>query len=162
VVDYGGLFWDDVGPGHEFGERDHRLFRPAGWIEDGRSRLERMRPIAARHRLTPLQLAAQWNLAHPTVACAVPTLIQERGPDARAIEDKRAELQATPREGALAAEEVDEIRAIGDNTGCMVLKGGTPQHEGPPAADRWPMDGRLSEVAERWRIDAAAQLTRTA
>jgi len=162
VVDYGGLFWDDVGPGHEFGERDHRLFRPAGWIEDGRSRLERMRPIAARHRLTPLQLAAQWNLAHPTVACAVPTLIQERGPDARAIEDKRAELQATPREGALAAEEVDEIRAIGDNTGCMVLKGGTPQHEGPPAADRWPMDGRLSEVAERWRIDPAAQLTRTA
>jgi aryl-alcohol dehydrogenase-like predicted oxidoreductase len=162
VVDYGGLFWDDVAPGHEFGERDHRLFRPAGWIEDGRSRLERMRPIAARHGLTPLQLAAQWNLAHATVACAVPTLIQERGPDARAIEDKRAELQATPHEAVLSAEEVDEIRAIGDNMGCMALKGGTPQHEGPPAADRWPLDGRLSEVAERWRIDPAAQLTRTA
>jgi aryl-alcohol dehydrogenase-like predicted oxidoreductase len=162
VVDYGGLFWDDVAPGHDFGERDHRLFRPAGWIEDGRSRLERMRLIAARHGLTPLQLAAQWNLAHATVACAVPTLIQERGPDARPIEDKRADLAATPHEVVLSADEVDEIRAIGDNTGCMALKGGTPQHEGPPAADRWPMDGRLSEVAARWRIDPAAQLTRTA
>jgi aryl-alcohol dehydrogenase-like predicted oxidoreductase len=162
VVDYGGLFWDDVAPGHAFGARDHRLFRPAGWIEDGRSRLGRMRPIAARHGLTPLQLAAQWNLAHATVACAVPTIIQEGGSDARPIEDKRAELAATPHEVVLSADEVDEIRAIGDNTGCMALKGGTPQHEGPPAADRWPMDRRLSEVAARWRIDPAAQLTRTA
>ena len=30
VVDYGGLFWDDVLPGHEFAESDHRRFRPAG------------------------------------------------------------------------------------------------------------------------------------
>jgi len=162
VVDYGGLFWDDVAPGHEFGARDHRLFRPAGWIEDGRARLERMRPIAARHGLTPLQLAAQWNLAHETVACAVPTLIQERGPDARPVEDKRAELAATPHDVVLDAAEVDAVRAIGDNTGCMALKGGTPQHEGPPAADRWPMDERLDEVAARWRIDPAAQLTKTA
>jgi aryl-alcohol dehydrogenase-like predicted oxidoreductase len=162
VVDYGGLFWDDVAPGHEFGARDHRLFRPAGWIEDGRARLERMRPIAARHGLTPLQLAAQWNLAHDTVTCAVPTLIQERGPDARPIEDKRAELAATPHDVVLDPAEVEAMRAIGDNTGCMALKGGTPQHEGPPAADRWPMDERLDEVAARWRIDPAAQLTRTA
>jgi aryl-alcohol dehydrogenase-like predicted oxidoreductase len=162
VLDYGGLFWDDVMPRHEFGERDHRLFRPAGWIEDGRSRLERMRPIAARHGLTPLQLAAQWNLAHATVGCAVPTLIQERGPDARPIEDKRSELAATPHEVVLDAAEVDAVRAIGDNTGCMTLKGGTPQHEGPPGADRWPLDGRLVEVAERWRIDPGRQLTKTA
>src|SRR5437762_3142823 len=42
VVDYGGLFHDDVLPGHEFGARDHRAFRPAGWVEDGRAKLERM------------------------------------------------------------------------------------------------------------------------
>src|SRR5256714_5600128 len=35
VVDYGGLFWDDVLPGHQFRERDHRTFRPAGWVEQG-------------------------------------------------------------------------------------------------------------------------------
>jgi aryl-alcohol dehydrogenase-like predicted oxidoreductase len=160
VVDYGGLFWDDVEAGHAFGDRDHRLFRPAGWIEDGRARLERLRPIAARHGLTPLQLAVQWNLAHPTVACAVPTLIQEAGPRARPVEDKRAELAATPHDVVLDPAEVDAIRAIGDNTGCMALKGGTPQYEGPPAADRWPMDPRLEAVAQRWRIDPTRQLTR--
>jgi aryl-alcohol dehydrogenase-like predicted oxidoreductase len=157
VVDYGGLFWDDVQPGHAFAQRDHRLFRPAGWIEDGRTRLERMRPIAARHGLTPLQLAVQWDLAHRTVACAVPTLIQE--PGGRPVEEKRAELAATPREVVLTPAEVDELRAIGDNTGCMALKGGTPQHEGPPAADRWPLDPRLEDVAARWSIDPSAQLT---
>jgi aryl-alcohol dehydrogenase-like predicted oxidoreductase len=161
VVDYGGLFWDDVGTGHAFAERDHRLFRPAGWIEAGRARLDRMRPIAARHGVTPMQLAVQWNLAHPSVACAVPTLIQEAGPDARRVEDKRAELAATPTGAVLDAAEVDEIRAIGDNTGCMALKGGTPQHEGPPVADRWPMDPRLEAVAARWRIDPTRQLTKS-
>ena len=161
VVDYGGLFWDDVRPGHAFAERDHRLFRPAGWIEEGRARLDRLRPIAARHDLTPMQLAVQWNLAYPTVACAVPTLIQEAGPGARRVEDKRAELAATPTESVLSAAEVDEIRAIGDNTGCMALKGGTPQHDGPPAADRWPMDPRLEAVAARWRIDPTRQLTKS-
>src|ERR671931_52548 len=103
VVDYGGLFWDDVRPGHAFAERDHRLFRPAGWIEEGRARLDRLRPIAARHGLTPMQLAVQWNLAHPTVACAVPTLIQEAGPDARPVEDKRAGLAAPPTDPVLDA-----------------------------------------------------------
>src|SRR5690349_16653456 len=96
VADYGGLFWDDVLPGQAFRERDHRLFRPAGWIERGRERLDAMRPIAERHGLTTLQLAAQWNLAHETVGCVVPTLIQEAG--GRPIEDKRAELAATPAE----------------------------------------------------------------
>jgi aryl-alcohol dehydrogenase-like predicted oxidoreductase len=33
VVDYGGLFHDDVKPGHQFGQQDHCAFRPAGWVE---------------------------------------------------------------------------------------------------------------------------------
>jgi len=80
VVDYGGLFWDDVLPGHVFARHDHRAFRPEGWVAAGRERLERMRPIAERHGLTTLQLACQWNLAHDRVRCTVPTLIEE--PDA--------------------------------------------------------------------------------
>src|SRR5689334_2280712 len=32
VVDYGGLFFDDVLPGQEMAPHDHRGFRPAGWI----------------------------------------------------------------------------------------------------------------------------------
>ena len=40
----------------------------------------------------------------------------------------------------LSAEEVAEIRAIGDNTGSMLLKGATPDFEGEPLPDRWPID----------------------
>jgi aryl-alcohol dehydrogenase-like predicted oxidoreductase len=158
VVDYGGLFWDDVRPGHAFAERDHRGFRPAGWVEAGGERLERIRPVAERHGLTPMQLACQWNLAHEPVRCVVPTLIQEPGPDARRIEDKRAELAAVPADVVLGAEEVAAIRAIGDNTGRMTLKGASPQFAGEPQADRWPLDGELAELASRWAIDPERDL----
>ena len=56
------LFHDDVLPGHELAQGDHRGFRPEGWIEAGRERLDRIRPIADRHGLTMLQLACAWNL----------------------------------------------------------------------------------------------------
>jgi aryl-alcohol dehydrogenase-like predicted oxidoreductase len=153
VVDYGGLFWDDVRPGHAFAPRDHRGFRPAGWIEAGRERLERLRPIAERHGLTPMGLACQWNLAHDPVACVVPTLIQEPGPAARTIESKRDELAATPARVLLDDDELAEVRVIGDNTGCMALKGASPQFAGEPQADGWPVDPALLELASRWAID---------
>jgi aryl-alcohol dehydrogenase-like predicted oxidoreductase len=157
VVDYGGLFWDDVRPGHAFAQHDHRAFRPDGWVRAGRERLERMRPIAERHGLTTLQLACQWNLAHDRVRCAVPTLIEE--PDAeKPIEAKRVELAAVPRELVLTDDEVAEIRAIGDNTGCMALKGASTQFEGEPQADRWPMTSELRELAARWAIEPERDL----
>ena len=63
VVDYGGLFHDDVLPGHPFPRDDHRSFRPQGWVERGREKIERMRPIAEQTTaLTMLQLACAWNL----------------------------------------------------------------------------------------------------
>ena len=152
VVDYGGLFWDDVRPGHAFPPRDHRTFRPQGWVEAGNEKLEQLRPIADRHGLTLLQLAVQWCLAHDGVACAVPTLIQEAG-DARPIEDKRAELLSTPREVVLDESELAQIRAIGDNTGSMALKGGAPDYAGEPRPDRWELTGELDAVARRWGIE---------
>ena len=162
VVDYGGLFWDDVLPGHEFSPRDHRAFRPAGWVERGWERLDAMRPIAERNGLTMLQLAVLWNLAQPPVRCVVPTLIQEAGPGARTIEAKRAELAATPVGLVLDQAEVDELRRIGDNSGSMLLKGATPDHEGPDQSDRWALDDRLAALADRWRIDPERQLRRAA
>jgi aryl-alcohol dehydrogenase-like predicted oxidoreductase len=158
VVDYGGLFWGDVLSENELRKDDHRSFRPAGWLEQGRRKLERMRPVAERHGLTTMQLAAQWDLAHAPVRCVAPTLIQEAGPAARPVEEKRAELAATPAEIVLSDEELDEIRAIGDNTGCMALKGASPDHEGDVRADRWPLDEDLIAVAERWGIEPGAQL----
>ena len=162
VVDYGGLFHDDVRPGHSFAEHDHRMFRPDGWIERGLSRLDRMRPMAERHGLTMLQLASQWNLAHAPVRSVVPTLIQEPGPDARSVESKRAELGAVPASVLLSEDEVSELRAIGDNFGSMALKGATPDHEGEPRPDRWSMDPSLAEVAARWSIDPERDLRKAA
>jgi aryl-alcohol dehydrogenase-like predicted oxidoreductase len=158
VVDYGGLFWDDLRPEHELPRTDHRSFRPEGWVAGGLARIEAMRPIAARHGLTPLQLACQWNLAHLGVACAVPTLIQEGFPGARAIEDQRAELAATPARVVLDDDDVTAIRAAGDNTGCMALKGASPDHEGADRPDRWSLRPEHRELAARWGIDPVADL----
>jgi aryl-alcohol dehydrogenase-like predicted oxidoreductase len=158
VVDYGGLFHDDVLPGHEFARHDHRGFRPAGWVEAGRAKLDRMRPVGERHGLTPLQLACQWNLAHVPVRCVVPTLIQEAGPGARPVEDKRAELAALPGADLLDAADVEALRAIGDNTGSMTLKGAAPGFEGEPLPDRWPLTPELEQLAARWGIEPARDL----
>jgi aryl-alcohol dehydrogenase-like predicted oxidoreductase len=173
VVDYGGLFHDDVHPGHEFAQYDHRKFRPAGWVEAGVEKLERMRPYAERHGLTLLQLACQWNLAHSAVRCVAPTLIQESaGPAAaqgkanqtpegsqtfkagvpRPIEDKRTELASLPAQLLLSEAEVAELRAIGDNSGSMVLKGASGEYEGEQLADRWRLDEQLGQLAARWEI----------
>jgi aryl-alcohol dehydrogenase-like predicted oxidoreductase len=153
VVDYGGIFWDDATAETELPQGDHRAFRPEGWIAEGRAKLDRLRPIAEAEDLTPLQLACAWNLAHPAVKCVVPTLIQEKGEGARPIEEKRAELAALPAEQRLSAEKVAEVRAIGDNTGCMALKGATPDHSGEERPDRWPVTPGLAEVGDRWGID---------
>jgi aryl-alcohol dehydrogenase-like predicted oxidoreductase len=158
VVDYGGLFHDDVLPGHAFPKYDHRGFRPAGWVERGREKLDRMRPIAAERGLTTLQLACQWNLAHEPVHCVAPTLIQEEGEGAKPIEAKREELAALPEANLLSAEDVAALRAIGDNTGSMTLKGAAPDHEGEPRPDRWALTPELAELAARWGIEPGRDL----
>ncbi len=158
VVDYGGLFWGDLRPGMELAQGDHRAFRPPGWIEAGVEKLERVLPIAERVRLTPIQLACQWNLAHPAVECVAPTLVQEFGPDACPIEAKRVELAALPADLRLSAADVAEIRAIGDNSGCMALKGASIEHEGEERPDRWSVSEALVEVGGRWGIDPARDL----
>ena len=161
VVDYGGLFHDDVLPGHEFARGDHRGFRPDGWVEAGREKLDLLRPIGERHSLTPLQLACAWNLAHPAVECVAPTLIEEPG-SAKPIERKREELAGVPATSPLSTEEVEAIRAIGDNSGSMLLKGATPDHEGEDAPDRWTLGAEQLRVAERWGIDPQRDLRKTA
>jgi aryl-alcohol dehydrogenase-like predicted oxidoreductase len=158
VTDFGGIFWGDLRPGMELSRGDHRAFRPQGWIEEGVEKLERVLPIAERARLTPIQLACQWNLAHPAVECVAPTLVQESGELACPIEAKRVELAALPAEQRLSREDVAEIRAVGDNTGCMPLKGASPDHEGDERPDGWPLSDELAEVGGRWGIDPGRDL----
>jgi hypothetical protein len=124
--------------------------------------MEAMRPLAERLDLTMIQLACQWNLAHPAVACVVPTLIQESGPQARPVEDKRAEVAALPAQNRLSPEDVATIRTLGDNTGCMALKGASVEHEGEQRPDRWGLDSDLDAVARRWGIDPEHDLVGSA
>ena len=157
VVDYGGLFHDDVKPGHQFAPRDHRTFRPAGWVEAGAEKIEKMRAIADAHGLTMLQLACIWNLQHAAVASVVPTLIQEPGAGAKRIEAKVDELATLP-EVTLTPDEYAQIAEIGDNTNCMSLKGANAEHTGDPLPDRWSLNADLEAVAGRWNIDPVRDL----
>jgi hypothetical protein len=119
-----------------------------------------MRPIAERSGLSLIQLACQWNLSNDPVACTVPTLIQEIGEGARSVESKRAELAALPAQQRLTEQDVAEIRAIGDNSGSMVLKGASPRHEGDERPDGWGLDERLAAVAQRWQIEPEQDLVK--
>ncbi|HEX7859191.1 MAG TPA: aldo/keto reductase [Verrucomicrobiae bacterium] len=166
VVDYGGLFHDDVKPGHTFRQQDHRVFRPVGWVEAGRSKMEQMRSLADKHDLTMLQLSCLWNLSHSSVKSVIPTLIQEATPDAKPIEQKVEELAAVGADPRLAqfkfsAEERDQLARIGNNKGCMSLKGANVAHTGEPEADHWSLRPELIEVGQRWGIDAERDLAYT-
>jgi aryl-alcohol dehydrogenase-like predicted oxidoreductase len=158
VVDYGGLFHDDVPDEGALGETDHRRYRAAGWVDAGRARLDELRPIADRHGLTLLQLSAVWTLAQPAVASVAPTLIQEAGPGAKTVEAKRAELATVPSGPVLDESELAAIATIGDNTGCMKLKGASPVHEGAERPDAWELDDELREVGRRFGIEAERDL----
>lgn len=164
VVDYGGLFHDDVRPGHTFGPRDHRTFRPAGWVDAGAAKINAMRPVAEKHGLTLLQLACAWNLSQAPVKSVIPTLMQEtaqvNGVTPKTIEEKIDELAALPSV-TLSADEVAQMFEIGNNKGCMELKGGNPGHTGEPLPDRWPLNDDLLEIAARWKIEPARDLTCT-
>jgi len=162
VVDYGGLFWGDLGPDTPMGDRDHRRFRPPGWIEAGLERIRRMDGVRAETDLTPMQLACQWNLAHPAVECVVPTLIQEAGSRARPVEDKRRELAGLPSDLRLRPDQLATIAAIGDNRGSMKLKGASPEHEGPDGPDRWAVTDELVAAGERYGVEPQRDLRATA
>ncbi len=162
VVDYGGMFWGDVRPGHLFAEHDHRKFRPEGWVEAGAGKLDALDPILERTGLTPIQLACAWNLAQAPVECVAPTLIQEIGAGARPIEDKRAELAALPAEERLNQADLAEIRRIGDNSGCMALKGASPEHEGEERPDRWALTEELAAAGRRWGVEPERDLVKLA
>ena len=92
VVDYGGLFHDDVRPGHTFGPRDHRTFRPAGWVDAGSVKIRRNPPDRSKAR--PYHAPTRMRME------SEPSSGEERHPDAdprscadewRDPEDHRAE-----------------------------------------------------------------------
>ncbi len=152
VVDYGGLFHDDVKPGHKFTAQDHRAFRPAGWVEAGQDKLNQLRPFCEKYGVSMLQLACLWNLSQAPVKSVIPTLMQEIAPATKTIESKVDDLAALPNV-TLSEEDVERIARIGDNKGCMALKGANRAHITPPEADKWSLAADLEAVGQRWGID---------
>jgi aryl-alcohol dehydrogenase-like predicted oxidoreductase len=156
VVDYGGIFHDDLKPWHELKSGDHRSFRPPGWLEKGYDKLNKIRPIAEKYGVTLLQLACLWDLAHSPVESVVPTLIQEEHAEAKPLTAKIAELAGLPTSNLLPAEEVELIKGIGDNTGQMKLKGASDRHSGNEyRADEWPTTPTLLAAGQRWNLGSS-------
>lgn len=152
VVDYGGLFHDDLKPGMPLARHDHRAFRPAGWIEAAQPKLDRFREIADGHGMTLLQLASRWCLQQKAVDSVVPTLVQESYDGAKTVEKQAEELAGVPDTEMLTEDELEEIARLGDNSNCMALKGASSQYIGPPMADQWPLTAEHAQVARNWNI----------
>lgn len=163
VTDYGGLFWGDLRPDTPLGERDHRRFRPDGWIERGLGTVDRIAAIGKARGLTPMQTAAHWTLAQPAVDCVVPTMIQEREGGSVAplpIAEKRRQLDELTVEKRLTAQELQQITVWGDNAGSMALKGASPVYHDAPTADQWPVGVPQLRAARRWGIDPDRELVK--
>ena len=108
-----------------------------------------MRSIIDKYDLSELHFSCLWNLSHAPGRSVVPTFIQEAGDDAKPIEDLVREYGSLPIESPFSQAEVDEIAAIGDNTGCMMLKGASNRHAESLRPDEWPMRPELMELADR-------------
>jgi hypothetical protein len=120
--------------------------------------LEKIRSIAEKHNVTTLQLACLWNLSQTGVNSVIPTLIQETS--GKPIETKVDELASLP-DIKLSADECAFMFEIGNNKGCMELKGANPGHTSEPLADKWSLTNDLNLVASRWGINPHADLVCT-
>ncbi len=111
VVDYGGLFHDDVKPGHQFGKSDHRAFRPlpqrAGWRPATARSSKAMRPVCRSTTASPCcNWRDIWNLS-PRAAG------EERDPDPHPGSRRRREAdrnedrrtRRAPRESRCSADQ---------------------------------------------------------
>ena len=67
------------------------------------------------------------------------------------------DLAALP-DVTLSEEDVATIRQVGDNRGCMKLKGASAAHEGADLPDNWPVYDDVADVAKRWSIDPRTDL----
>ena len=154
VVDYGGLFWDDVLPGHAVRAARPPHVPPRRLGRGGR----REARAAAPDRRAPRADDAPARRAVVPGPRAGRLRRPDADPGARRRRAARSRTSApswlaTPAAVVLNADEVAAIRAIGDNTGSMTLKGAAPDHEGEPRPDRWPITPELAAVARRWGIE---------
>ena len=154
VVDYGGLFWDDLRPGMELSKATTAASGRKGWIEAGPGEARPVAPLRRARRPDPDGPLLPVEPRPPGGGVRRPDADpggRAGGPDDR-VRARRAGRD--PGRGQrLSEDDVAAIRAIGDNTGCMALKGANPSFEGEEQPDRWALSQELVEVGGRWGID---------
>jgi hypothetical protein len=79
-------------------------------------------------------------------------LIQEVGDKAKTIESKVDELASLP-DIQLDGEEIKFMAEVGNNKGCMELKGANRAHVGSALPDRWEIIKDHELIAKQWQID---------
>ena len=121
-------------------------------VEAGNEKLNQLRPFCEKYGVNMLQLACLWNLSQAPVNSVIPTLMQEIAPANKTIETKVDELAALP-DVKLSEEDVERIARLGDNKGCMMLKGANRAHTTTPEADKWSLAPDLEAAGQRWSID---------
>jgi len=94
------------------------------------------------------------------VRSVIPTLIQEVAASSKSIESKVDELASLP-ELELSDADREFIASIGNNKGCMELKGANRAHTTEAQADRWGLTHDHELVARRWSIDPDTDLACT-
>ena len=60
-----------------------------------------------------------------------------------------------------SVEDVELMARVGENQGCMTLKGANRSHTGPAEPDRWGLTADLEAVGRRWGINPDQDLIRT-
>ena len=108
-----------------------------------------------------LQLSCLWNLSQPGVKSVIPTLIQEVGEKAKPIEKKVDELAALP-EIKFTDEEKEFILMVGNNKGCMELKGSNRAHVGESRCLTAGASRKITKIAaKQWGVDPDGDLAYT-
>ena len=146
------VFHDDLVPGHAFSDHDHRGFRPEGWVEAGREKLERIRPIALHARAHPAPAGMRVELGASGGGVRRADVDSGGGPPRQA---DRAQARGAGRGARPACPERGgdlEIRTIGDNRGSMLLEEPRPTTtaRSVPIAERHAGTGR---ACRRFGID---------
>ena len=129
-------------------------FAPPTGSSAGRRRMDAMRAIADRHGLTMMQLACQWNLAHPAVSCVVPSLIQELGGGARGPWRTSGPSSPRCRPQIVLSPHRRSTRSGAWATTPARWRSRAPARctAGRSAPTPGALDERLGEVAARWGI----------
>ena len=147
VADYGGALYGHLDDEHPFADGDHRAYRPEGWVAEANAKYKAMSDIAEANKLSPIQFSLAWALSLDAVKHVTPTVIREKGETMKHV-TKRIEEMATTPATTLTSQEMSIIQKIGDNTGCMPLKGASTRHQHGVRPDEWPLRPKLNQIAK--------------